>query len=287
MDFDVRIGAVSYLNTRPLVYGMQDAPGAERVRLSYATPAVLADRLAAGELDVALLPVIELARIPGLELVPGLGIVTYGPSRSVLLVSRRPPEAIETVAMDPDSRTSNALARVLLAEVWKCRPRIRSGGPLLEESLDDADAAVRIGDKALFDPLPAGVRVHDMGEVWTNETGLPFVFAAWAARPGVVDRDLYRLLHDSRRAGSRAVDRIAAEFTWSGRSHPDVAREYLTEHIHFRLGSNELRAMELFFGAARRLGVIDEVPRIRLALQRWTACHEVAARLEAGAPTAR
>jgi chorismate dehydratase len=287
MDSMVRIGAVSYLNTRPLVYGMQDGPGSERVRLSYATPAVLADRLAAGELDVALLPVIELARIPGLELVPGLGIVTDGPSRSVLLVSSCPPDAIESIALDPDSRTSNALARVLLAEVWKCRPRIRAGRPSLEESLDEADAAVRIGDKALFDALPSGAHVHDLGEAWTNETRLPFVFAAWAACPGIVDRELYRLMHDSRRAGSRAVDRIAAEFTWNGRRHPDIAREYLTEHIRFRLGANELRAMELFFGAAHRLGLIDEVPRIRLALQRWTTCHEVAARLESGAPTTR
>lgn len=287
MDSTVRIGAVSYLNTRPLVYGMQDGPGAERVRLSYATPAVLADRLAGGELDVALLPVIELARIPGLELVPGLGIVTEGPSRSVLLVSSCPADAIESIALDPDSRTSNALARVLLAEVWKRRPRIHTGGPSLEESLEAADAAVRIGDKALFDTLPSGAHVHDLGEVWTNETRLPFVFAAWAARPGIVDRELYRLMHDSRRAGSRAVDRIAGEFTWNGRHHPDIAREYLTRHIRFRLGANELRAMELFFGAAHRLGLIDEVPRIRLAFKRWSTCHEVAARLESGAPTTR
>jgi predicted solute-binding protein len=287
MDSAVRIGAVSYLNTRPLVYGMQDGPCAQRVRLSYATPAVLADRLAAGELDVALLPVVELARIAGLELVPGLGIVTYGPSRSVLLVSNGPPDAIESIALDPDSRTSNALARVLLAEVWKRRPRILSGGASLAASLGQADAAVRIGDKALFDRLPSGAHVQDLGEVWTNETRLPFVFAAWAARPGVVDRDLYRLMHDSRRAGSRAIDRIAAEFTWNGSHYPDVAREYLTEHIRFRLGSDELRAMELFFGAAHRLGVIDELPQVRLALQRWTTCHEVATRLETGAPTTR
>jgi chorismate dehydratase len=280
-DSRIRIGAVSYLNTRPLVYGMERGLGADRIRLSFATPAVLADRLAAGELDVALLPVIELARIPDLELVPGLGIVTHGPSRSVLLVARRPVDAIESIALDPDSRTSNALARVLLAEVWSRRPEIRAGSPDLAEALAAADAAVRIGDKALLEPRPDDAHVYDLGEVWSSRTRLPFIYAAWAARRGVVDRELYRVLHDSRRAGCRAVDRIAAEFTWRGERHPDIARAYLTEHIRFRLGSSEIRAMERFFDAAHRLGAIDAVPEIRLALQRRTACHEAAERLGA------
>ncbi|MHC4428577.1 MAG: menaquinone biosynthetic enzyme MqnA/MqnD family protein, partial [Planctomycetota bacterium] len=231
MPFRTRIGAVSYLNTRPLVYGMVRGLGADRIDLSFATPAVLADRMAASELDMALLPIIELARIPGLELVPGLGIVTNGPSRSVLLVSHRPADSIETLALDPDSRTSNVLARVLLAEVWSRRPEILEGDPGLEQTLGRADAAVRIGDKALVEPLPPDAFVYDLGEIWTRETHLPFVFAAWAARAGVVDRELYRVLHESRRRGSRAVDEIAAGYTWNGEPFPDVAREYLTDHI--------------------------------------------------------
>jgi chorismate dehydratase len=278
-DARVRIGAVSYLNTRPLVYGMARGLGADRIRLSFATPAVLADRLAAGELDVALLPVIELARIPDLELVPGLGIVTRGPSRSVLLVAGRPAGEIESIALDPDSRTSNALARVLLAEVWNRQPEVRAGSSNLAEALEAADAAVRIGDKALLESRPEGAHVYDLGEVWSSRTHLPFVYAAWAARRGVIDRELYRVLHDSRRAGGRAVDRIAAEYAWRGRHYPEVAKAYLTEHIHFRLGSAEIGAMERFFRAAHRLGAIDAVPEIRLALPRRTGCHEAAERL--------
>jgi chorismate dehydratase len=277
MTTRIRIGAVSYLNTRPLVHGMENGLGAERIELSYATPAVLADRLAADELDVALVPVIELARIPDLELVPGLGIVTHGPSRSVLLVSRCPADSVASVALDPDSRTSNVLARVLLADVWGCHPEIRTGRPSLDETLRGADAAVRIGDKALVEPVPADAFVYDLGEVWTRETGLPFVYAAWTARGGVVDRELYRILHDSRRQGARAVDRIAADYSWNGTRYPDLARAYLTDHIRFRLGSSEIRALETFFGAAQRIGAIDAVPEIRLALQRWTGCDEAAA----------
>jgi len=276
MTNKLRIGAVSYLNTLPLVEGMKQGVAADRIALSYATPAVLADRMAGGELELALLPVIELARIPDLELVPGLGIVTRGPSRSVLLVSRCPADSVESIALDPESRTSNALARVLLDRVWNRRPEIRVGGPGLEESLSRADAAVRIGDKALVEPLPPDAFVYDLGQVWTDLTQLPFVFAVWAARVGVVDQELYRALHASRRQGSRVIDRIAAEYTWNGEHYADIAREYLTRHIHYRLGSSELRAIEAFFGAAHELGLIDSVPQVRLALQRRTACHEAA-----------
>jgi chorismate dehydratase len=278
----IDIGAVSYLNTRPLVHGMERGPGAARIRLTYATPAVLADRLAAGELDVALLPVVELARIPDLEVVPGLGISTHGASRSVRLVSRRPAEAIESIALDLESRTSNALARLLLHDEWGRRPEVREGCGSLEDSLRAADAAVRIGDKALFEPVPDGLLVYDLGQVWTDRTGLPFVFAVWAARAGVVDRELYRWMHAARRSGSRAVGEIAASFTWDGEPRPEVARTYLTQHIRFRLGTPEVRAMERFFVAAHRLGLIDAPPEIRFALQRHTPCHEVADRLRAG-----
>ncbi len=273
----VRIGAVSYLNSLPLVHGLAGGPRGPALELTYATPAALADLLAAGELDVALLPVIELARIPELEIVPGLAIGSRGPCRSVLLVSTRPAEEIKSLALDRDSRTSNALARLLLDQVWQRRPQIVSCAGSLAESLRGAHAAVRIGDKALFEPLPPGARAYDLGEIWTRETSLPFVFAVWAARPGVVDRELYLALHAARRDGSRAIERIAAGYRWNGEGRAEIARDYLTRNIRFRLGSTEIRAMELFFGAAAALGLIEAVPEIRLALERWTACHEAAA----------
>ena len=177
----VRIGAVAYLNTYPLVHGMQRGLGAGRVELSLDVPAVLSDRMQAGQLDIALLPVIELARMPELELVPGLGIVTRGPSRSVLLVSRRPIDAIRTIALDPESRTSNALVRVLCARAWGVEPEFRDGPADLQGALEACDAVVRIGDKALFETVPQDCEAHDLGTAWTESTGLPFVFAAWGA----------------------------------------------------------------------------------------------------------
>jgi predicted solute-binding protein len=263
----LRVGAVSYLNARPLVHGLEGGAARERIDLSRATPAVLADRLAAGTLDVALLPVIELARIPDLELAPGLGISTLGRSRSVLLVSKVPIGSIDSLALDPESRTSNALCLVLLAELWSRSPRLVEGATDLAASLTRADAAVRIGDKALFEPLPGGLHVLDLGQAWTRETGRPFVFAAWCGRRGMIDADLLRLLHEARRAGVRAVERIAADYAWNGEHHPDLARDYLTHCIRFDLGASEIQAIEQFLAAACRVGVIDAVPPIRLALE--------------------
>ena len=105
-----RIGAVSYLNTRPLVFGLEQGLAEPRIDLSYDVPARLADRMLAGELDVALMPVIELARLPELEIIPGLAIGTFGPSRSVLLISRKPIEAVESIALDQDGQDSQQYA---------------------------------------------------------------------------------------------------------------------------------------------------------------------------------
>jgi len=276
----VRIGAVAYLNTRPLVLGMEQGLGAERIELSYGVPAALARQMAAGELDIALLPVIELARIPGLEIVPGLGIVTRGASRSVLLISRRPLAQVRSVALDAESRTSNALTRVLFAEVWGGAPEfvdVGPGGLDPEAALERCDAAVRIGDKALFQPVPEGAVAHDLGTAWTDATGLPFVFAAWIARRGVLDRATYRTLHASHRVGSRAIDAIAEDYAWGGRRDPEVARRYLTENIHCRLGAREVRAIETFLGLAARHGVIDRAPELRMAIGDAAGCAPAAA----------
>jgi len=271
----IRVGAVSFLNTRPLVWGFEHGLAADRVELRYDLPSGLARSMAAGELDVALLPVIELARIPDLELVPGLGITSYGPARSVLLACRREPHEVATLALDPDSRTSNVLARLVLEGAWERRPNVLEPGV---EAATDADAVVRIGDKALFEPVPDHGTVVDLGEAWTGWTGLPFVFAVWAARPGAVDRDLYRAFHESRRRGSRAVDEIAATFEWNGRRDPDLVGRYLRENIRYRLGAAEMDGLRLFLERAAVLGAIDAVPRLRFAARTDTACHDAAAR---------
>jgi predicted solute-binding protein len=261
----VRAGTVDYLNARPLVHGLEHGLGEGAFELSRAVPSVLADRMRGQELDLALLPVVELAHMPELELAPGLAIASHGRARSVLLVSRRPVRSIASIALDPESRTSNVLARVLLDRVWGIAPEIVPASDDLERTLLVADAAVRIGDKALFEPLPARVHVHDLGLEWTRATGLPFVFAAWAAWPGVLDERLCRLLDRSRRAGSDAIDAIARDYSFRGRRDPELAREYLRHNIRYDLGPEELSAMARFFEAAHETGAIERVPPIRVA----------------------
>jgi chorismate dehydratase len=264
----IRVGAVSYLNTRPLVYGFEHGLGRDRIELSYDVPSILADRLARDELDVALIPVVELARIPDLEIVPGLGIVSRGPARSVFLISNGPPAEARTVGLDPESRTTNALTAVLYARVWDAHPEFATGPVDLPASLTEHDAVVRIGDKALFEPAPAGTTAVDLGELWDRTMGLPFVYAVWAVRTGILDESLHRIFHESLRRGSEAIERIAADYTWNGRRFPELAREYLTRHIRFELGSEELEALRCFLEAATRLGLIPAAPALRMGLER-------------------
>ena len=258
----IRAGAVSYLNTRPLVFGIEQGLGADRLELSYHVPSVLASRMAAGELDLALLPIIELARIPNLVVVPGLAIGSLGNCRSVLLVAKKPLAEVRSVALDPESRTSNALCRILCAEAWGISPAFVDGPRDLALALQEHDAAVRIGDKALFAPLPQGTIAYDLGGAWTARTTLPFVFAVWATRPGVIDRATYEILHASRRAGAAVLPEIGADYTWNGRQYPELALTYLRDAMRYRLGDPEVGAMRRFLAAAAELGVIEAVPSI-------------------------
>jgi chorismate dehydratase len=272
MTDKVRIGAVSYLNTRPLVFGMAQGMGADRIELSYDVPSVLACRMAADELDVALLPTIELAQIPDLAVVSGLAIGSKGNCRSVLLLARKPLDEIRSVGLDPESRTSNALARVLCAGYWGIAPTFAIGPRDLDTALREHDAVVRIGDKALFDPIPSGTVAYDLGGAWTAYTGLPFVFAVWAARFGSFDREIYEILHQSRRAGTRALKDIAHDYTWNGRQHPQIALPYLQDAMRYRLGSEEFNGMKRFLAEAEAQKIIDGGYDIRLAALSETRC---------------
>jgi len=265
MSSRIRIGAVAYLNTEPLVFGMAQGLGEDRVELIYDVPAGLERRMAEGELDLALLPVVALTTLPGLEVVPGFGITVQREARSVLLVTKRPLESVRTVALDPESRTSNLLVQLLFARAWKHCPRYTTGSATIGDTLEQADAAVRIGDKALFEPLAPGLEAIDLGRAWNDMTRLPFVFAVWAAKPGMVDDGLCRVLHESRRAGILAMERIAAGFSWRGQRDPDLVRHYLTEHIDYGLGAAELEALRLFFSSLAELGLIREAPEWVLA----------------------
>ncbi len=245
--------AVSYLNTTPLVWGMLHGPQRDLFDLEFAIPAVCADRLASGAADIGIVPSFELTR-QQLETIPGAGIACHGPVRSILLISSRPAAQIRTLAADSSSRTSVELARVILARKYGAQPEVVRQAPNLDAMLQSADAALIIGDPALrIDPTRLPYHSYDLGAEWVEMTGLPMVFAVWAARPGVVTSDLADAFLQACRYGRERIDAIVATESARREFAPELVREYLTRHIVHELAPRDYEGMELFLSYARKL----------------------------------
>lgn len=246
-----RFGAVSFLNSVPLIWGMQHGPQAASVELSFSVPSVCAERLEAGQIDVGLLPVAEIAR-QKLEILPGLGITALGAVRSILLFTRVPWNRIRTLHADASSRTSVHLARVILKERFGVEPEIRRRPPQLHAMLESADAALIIGDPALrIDPLAEPYEWLDLGQEWFSLTGLPFVFAAWATRPGSDSEELAELAGGSWTFGSSHLEDIVQTEHAARGVTVAAAREYLTRYIRFELGAAQYMGLERFLSLAQ------------------------------------
>jgi chorismate dehydratase len=259
----VRIGAVSYLNSKPLIEGLAGfAPSAELV---LDVPSRLADGLAAGSLDVALIPSIESFFDPDYVTVSDACVATQGPVMSVKLYSRVPPGSVRTLALDEGSRTSAALVQVLLAEKYGVQPRL---SPLpLGSTMEDAktDAVLLIGDRAMHPPRETFHTVWDLGEEWLRWTGLPFVFATWVARQGTDLGEVEPALAQARDLGLSRLREIAAREAPSLGLTEEVAYRYLSRNLHFRLGAAERSGLKLFRELAARLGLApnDASPGMR------------------------
>lgn len=249
----IRIGAVSYLNTKPLIHELDRlAPDAEVV-LDY--PSRLADRLREGSLDVGLIPIIEVFRAGGYRLVPGISIASHGPVLSVTLFSRVPWNEIRRVALDEGSRTSAALTQVLLRHRYGIRPEIV---PLpMDQTVEgvDVDAALLIGDRAMHACLPGFQHAFDLGQEWHDWTALPFVYAAWAVRPGVELGPVLEALYAAKRSGQTNVGPIAAHEAKLLGLDAGFCRRYLSNIIRYDLGTREEAGMQRFYGLARDLGL--------------------------------
>jgi chorismate dehydratase len=252
----LRVGAVNYLNTRPLVYQFERfAPHAELV---FDYPSRLADDLAGGRLDVALVPSIEFFRDPTYTIVSDACIACRGPVLSVKLFSRVAPEEIRTLALDEGSRTSVALARILLSERYGVRPQLE--GLPVEAALEDtrADAVLLIGDRAIRSPGGRFQVVWDLGDEWCRWAELPFVFAMWVARAGAELAGLDTALAAARDAGVAHLDDIAArEAAPLGLTRPQCLA-YLRDNLYFYLGQREQRGLNLFYEKAARMGLAPE-----------------------------
>ena len=249
----IRLGAVDYLNARPLTYGLERR--ADLFSLRYDPPSRCAVLLHDGDIDVGMIPAIEYCRGPEYRIAPGMGIISQRTVASVALFTKVPVSRIRTIAADTSSRTSNALLRILCRERFDIAPEFTPMAPDVDAMLAAADAALIIGDPALFlDPAAKGVEKIDLGEQWMDLTGLPFVWAFWAGRPGVMPPAAVQALEQARDGGLADSDAIAAAY--AGPERAALGQAYLRDNIQYLMGDREIAGVRKYYELAAVHGLI-------------------------------
>ncbi len=266
----LRISAISFLNTAPLMWDFEHGDAAKHFTIEYTIPSACAAALAANEADIGIIPAFTYAEIPGLVILPNIAIASKNRVRSILLVSKKPLEDVRTVAADTSSRTSVALTQVLLTKYFGGPRELTPHPPQLGEMLRHHDAALLIGDPALQVPPDTGYHLYDLAEIWRERTGLPFVFAFWAVRLDSLVRkpegvNLKRTFQQSREHGLQPenLDVIAKEWAPKlGLTEADI-RSYLTENIHYYLDRENHSGLKRFLQLSHGIGLIPAVPELR------------------------
>jgi predicted solute-binding protein len=218
--------------------------------LRFEIPSRCAALLASEEADIGIVPAIELRRQP-LKMIHGVGIASHGAVRSILLVSQCPLEEVRTLAADMSSRTSVALAQLILARRYNSEPRLIRMAPEVNSMLTKADAAVIIGDPALrVDPAALSSPVYDLGHEWKQMTGLPMVYAVWAGRSQVATAEVGDAFRESYRFGRDHMSEIINSEAAPRRLPEALAHEYLTRMVVHELGPAEYEGLNLFLELA-------------------------------------
>ena len=268
----LRISAISFLNTAPLMWDFEHPESAQRDLLAqfdiaYTVPSACADALRSGSADIGIIPAITYQTIPDLVVIPEIAIASNGPVRSILVVSNKPLEQIKTLAADTSSRTSVVLTKIMFQKWWQPG----SGGPDfipiepdLNKMLARCDAALLIGDPALTIDCSQHAVAVDLGEEWTRRTGKPFVYAFWAVRQAALanhplTESLAGIFQKSRDRGLAHVAEIAQE--WAPRLGIDEAgiRDYLVGNMRYGFDQEQMAGLNLFFTLASEVGVMKEV----------------------------
>jgi len=264
-----RIGAVSFLNTLPLIQGLDERP---ELNVQRDLPGRLADRLYEGQIDVGLIPVVEYLRGVGGDIVPGIYIGAEGAVHSVKVFSKLPLEDTENIAVDRGSRSSVALLRILLAELFDHNPDLHTVEPRAENPFLHHDSVLMIGDRAMR-VQTEGLRVYDLGAMWHEMTGLPFVFAAWVlsedySQPEAKARrtELIELLQGAKAAGLARLEEMAREMDGREGLSADELHRYWSESIRYEMGERELAGLERFAELARKHKLCSGREAVNLAV---------------------
>lgn len=264
----LRISAISFLNTAPLMWDFENGDSAARLRqdfeISYTIPSHCAQQLKEGSADIGIIPVAAYTQIPDLVVVPDVSIAARNKVRSILLVSKVPLEKIRSVATDDSSRTSAALVEIYLRKFVGTDPGFTRQKPDLKAMLRWHDAALLIGDPAL-QANTSGYHVYDLAEEWRRWTGRPFVFAFWAVRKSALqgqppELNIAQVFQQSRDHGLKHIPEIAA--AWAPRLglSTKLVSEYLTENVDYSLDQENLEGLRLFFRYGHELGIFSTAP---------------------------
>jgi chorismate dehydratase len=257
----LRLGAVSYLNTKPLVYGLDEHPAQFEVRFD--VPSKCATLLHEGQVDLGLIPAIEYLRAD-YRIVPDVSIASDGDVATVALFTRRPIAQVRSIALDSSSRTSVALTRVLCANHWRIEPSLMPAEPDLDAMLAGADAALVIGDPAFaIDAASRGVTKIDLGAAWKAMTGLPFVYAMWVGRPGAATPAECRALQQARDRGVAHLPEIARAVGTGDALLERRSLVYLRDNLKYGLGDREAAGLRRFHELASQLGLAPELRPLR------------------------
>jgi len=264
----LRISAISFLNTAPLMWDFEHGEKAGYLSryfdLSYTVPSRCADLLLAGSADIGIIPVAAYTTIPDLVVIPGVSIAAKNAVRSILLVSKVPVEKIRNVATDDSSRTSAALVEILLRKFVGIEPGFARQKPDLDAMLKWHDAALLIGDPAL-QAGTEGYHVYDLAEQWRRWTGRPFVFAFWAVRKAALtnlapELNLAKVFQQSRDNGLLHIPDIVARWSAPLRLPEKMVSDYLRENVDYSLDKENLEGLSLFFRYAAELQVLPAAP---------------------------
>ena len=271
----LRISIVQYLNTTPLVRGFTHGPLRGKYELSFTVPSQCAEALRAGAVDVAIIPAIEYQRTDGLVVLPDLSISSKNKVRSLLLIAKKPLKEVRRVALDRSSRSTQALVRILCAKHWGIAPEFFEAEPELGEMLEEADAALLIGDPALQFALDGAsfaeltrnkkLNVFDMVAEWRAMTNLPAVLAVWAGRVEAVTAEVVEDFQASLAYGMTHLDEICEEAAEEMKLQAEELRSYLVENIDYGLDAESRRGLQKYYELAAELGILNAVREVRMA----------------------
>ncbi|MGE0884267.1 MAG: menaquinone biosynthetic enzyme MqnA/MqnD family protein [Blastocatellales bacterium] len=267
--FYMRIAASTYLNSAPLVYSF--IWGKFRSRYTFlgdTAPSRCAAMLAAGQCEIALIPVIEYQRIPGLRIIPDIAVASKNKVRSVLIAARCPLKEVRQMTLDTSSRTSQTLIKILLARRYGINPVFTERMPVAEANyenmLDACDAAMVIGDPAMRLAASAdqiGVKIYDLAQEWREMTGLPFVFAVWVVREEFCDNSA-QLADDflaAKLEGVQKIEEIAAQYSKQLGFPIDDLLDYLRENVNYDLDTDNIAGLRRYFELAKEYNLIPSV----------------------------